>query len=472
MAHRPARADARLQPAAAPAHRAGDRHGSLGRLDHGRVAAAGAGGSPGRRGRGDRDQRHGEGQGAAKEPVAVPVRSLDDGRARSILDEPAPRSGQSPDQPDGLDRRRRTAAAARASVAPGVRGRGGTLARPRLAGDAPTALESLNAIDWTLPDDRPARAAPGGAWSASTLDHASNTRRIEEKLLSFSIPAKVVAVNSGPVVTQYEVRPEHHVKVSRIEALADDLAMALAARSIRIEAPIPGKDVVGIEIPNSVSEVVGFRPLVDESQMLESTSPLTFALGRDVSGKAYAVDLAKMPHLLVAGATGSGKSVCVNALITSLLMRARPDEVRMILVDLKRVELAPYNGLPHLLQHVIVEPNEAKAVLNWAVREMEERYKLLAAHSVRNIAAFNARPEANGCGPRRRRGRRRDDGTLRRRRRRRADALHRPDHRRAGRPDHARGPQGRGPGRQDRPEGAGRRASTSCSPRSGRRSTS
>jgi S-DNA-T family DNA segregation ATPase FtsK/SpoIIIE len=204
-----------------------------------------------------------------------------------------------------------------------------------------------------------------------------------------------VAVNSGPVVTQYEVRPEHHVKVSRIEALADDLAMALAARSIRIEAPIPGKDVVGIEIPNSVSEVVGFKPLVDESQMLESTSPLTFALGRDVSGKAYAVDLAKMPHLLVAGATGSGKSVCVNALITSLLMRARPDEVRMILVDLKRVELAPYNGLPHLLQHVIVEPGEAKAVLNWAVREMEDRYKLLAAHSVRNIAAFNARPEAN-----------------------------------------------------------------------------
>ena len=170
-----------------------------------------------------------------------------------------------------------------------------------------------------------------------------------------------MAVNSGPVVTQYEVRPDHHVKVSRIEALADDLAMALAARSIRIEAPIPGKDVVGIEIPNSISEVVGFRPLVEDSAMLEATSPLTFALGRDVSGKAYAVDLAKMPHLLVAGATGSGKSVCVNALITSLLMRARPDEVRMILVDLKRVELAPYNGLPHLLQHVIVEPNEAKA---------------------------------------------------------------------------------------------------------------
>ena len=197
-------------------------------------------------------------------------------------------------------------------------------------------------------------------------------------------------------MTQYEVKPEHHVKVSRIEALADDLAMALSARSIRIEAPIPGKDVVGIEIPNAVSEVVGFRPLVEETKMLAATSPLTFALGPRRVGSLDRGDLAKMPHLLVAGATGSGKSVCVNALITSLLMRARPDEVRLVLVDLKRVELAPYNGLPHLLQHVIVEPNEAKAVLNWAVREMEERYKLLAGHSVRNIDAFNSGLEAGG----------------------------------------------------------------------------
>jgi S-DNA-T family DNA segregation ATPase FtsK/SpoIIIE len=326
-----------------------------------------------------------------KGPVAVPIRPVDDGdglvAARSILDE-TPRSSQSP-------------MSQTVWTGPGDGGTSGAPARlattraagTALAGDVPTAFESLNAIDWTLPAVDLLEPRPAGRVGA-TVDHESNKRRIEEKLLSFSIPAKVVAVNSGPVVTQYEVRPEHHVKVSRIEALADDLAMALAARSIRIEAPIPGKDVVGIEIPNSVSEVVGFKPLVDESQMLDSTSPLTFALGRDVSGKAYAVDLAKMPHLLVAGATGSGKSVCVNALITSLLMRARPDEVRMVLVDLKRVELAPYNGLPHLLQHVIVEPGEAKAVLNWAVREMEERYKLLAAHSVRNIAAFNARPEA------------------------------------------------------------------------------
>ncbi len=313
---------------------------------------------------------------------AIPVAPMT-ASPTSILDEPAPRSSQAPMSqtvvtPDG------------GGPAPSRRGPVGAVALAVAAEEAPTALASLQAIDWVLPTvsmlDAQKIGRPG-----PTVDHAVNIRRIEEKLLSFAIPAKVTKVNSGPVVTQYEVRPEHHVKVSRIEALADDLAMALAARSIRIEAPIPGKDVVGIEIPNAVSEVVGFRPLVEE-RMMGAGSPLTFALGRDVSGQPYAVDLAKMPHLLVAGATGSGKSVCVNALITSILMRARPDEVRMVLVDLKRVELAPYNGLPHLLQHVIVEPGEAKAVLNWAVNEMETRYKQLASCSVRNVASFNDRP--------------------------------------------------------------------------------
>jgi len=314
--------------------------------------------------------------------------------ATSILDEPAPQGGPArmsqtvwTGSGEGVPRHA-TRPANGASLVPAGRAATG-LAEP------PTALESLQAIDWVLPpiellDPRPLLTG------RISIDHESNKRRIEEKLLSFAIPAKVVATNSGPVVTQYEVKPEHHIKLSRIEGLADDLAMALSASSIRIEAPIPGKDVVGIEIPNKESEIVGFRALVEESKMLAATGPLTFALGRDVSGSSIAVDLAKMPHLLVAGATGSGKSVCVNALITSLLMHARPDDVRLILVDLKRVELAPYNGLPHLLQHVIVEPNEAKAVLNWAVREMEERYKVLAGHSVRNIAAYNSRPEVAG----------------------------------------------------------------------------
>jgi len=249
----------------------------------------------------------------------------------------------------------------------------------------------LGRRDWALPPVElldPARSAVNG----QELDHARNIRIIEEKLRSFQIPATVTATNVGPVVTQYEVRPDARVKLSRIEALSDDLAMALAARTIRIEAPIPGKDVVGIEIPNHSSEVVGFRELIGDADMLAATGKLTFALGRDVSGKAYAVDLARMPHLLIAGATGSGKSVCVNALITSLLMRARPDEVRLIVIDLKRVELAAYDGLPHLLTNVIVEAGDAKAALYWAVNQMEERYKALASRTERNVAAYNASP--------------------------------------------------------------------------------
>jgi DNA segregation ATPase FtsK/SpoIIIE-like protein len=249
-------------------------------------------------------------------------------------------------------------------------------------------LIDVRDVEWVLPSAA-LLEVQAALNSGADMDHEENRADIEKKLRSFGIESKVVAVNSGPVVTQYAVRPDARVKISRIEGLADDLAMALMARSIRIEAPIPGKDTVGIEIPNVKSETVAFRNLVDDTQMLSATSRLTFALGRDVSGKAYAVDLAKMPHLLIAGATGSGKSVCVNALITSILMHARPDEVRLVLVDLKRVELAPYDGLPHLLQHVIVEPHEAKAALNWAVHEMEDRYKLLASHSVRNIAAYN-----------------------------------------------------------------------------------
>ena len=193
-----------------------------------------------------------------------------------------------------------------------------------------------------------------------------NVRIIEEKLRSFQIPATVVATNTGPVVTQYEVRPDVRIKLSRIEGLADDLAMALAARSIRIEAPIPGVTWWASRSPTTPPRSWASGPLRGR-EMADATSTLTFALGRDVSGKAYAVDLGRMPHLLIAGATGSGKSVCVNALITSLLMRATPTEVRFVLIDLKRVELAPYGRLPHLLTDVIMEAHEARAALGWAV---------------------------------------------------------------------------------------------------------
>jgi DNA segregation ATPase FtsK/SpoIIIE, S-DNA-T family len=255
------------------------------------------------------------------------------------------------------------------------------------AGDSPPTRER---IEYVLPalallEDIANPTEPGGSPAA----HAKNEEIITKKLASFGISSRVIARNAGPVVTQYEVQPAVDVRVSRIEALADDLAMALAARSLRIEAPIPGKSAVGIEIPNQEFNVVALRRIFEEVPFSASESKLTFALGRDVAGRAQAVDLAKMPHLLIAGATGSGKSVMVNAVITSLLCKATPDDVRMILMDLKRVELASYNGLPHLLVPVITEPERAKAALKWAVNEMEGRYRRFAGAAARNIKGYN-----------------------------------------------------------------------------------
>jgi len=236
-----------------------------------------------------------------------------------------------------------------------------------------------------LLDDSVEPAAPEGEEAV----HRRHEEIILNKLRSFDMPAQIVGRNAGPVVTQYEVQPAPHIKVSRIEALADDLAMALAARTLRIEAPIPGKSAVGIEIPNADFNVVTLRGILESVDFGASDSKLTFALGRDVAGRAQAVDLSKMPHLLIAGATGSGKSVMVNALIASLLCNSTPDDVRMILMDLKRVALAAYNGLPHLLVPVITEPERAKAALKWAVNEMEGRYRRFAGATARNIRAYN-----------------------------------------------------------------------------------
>ncbi|HEX7398212.1 MAG TPA: DNA translocase FtsK [Candidatus Limnocylindrales bacterium] len=235
----------------------------------------------------------------------------------------------------------------------------------------------------TLLDDAAPRTSTVG------MDHAHNARIIESKLASFNIPSQVTRWNAGPVVTQYEVEPDPSIKVSRIEALADDLAMALAARTIRIEAPIPGRKVVGLEIPNNDFNVVAIRQILEHPEAVANRSPIAFALGRDVAGHPRVADLAKMPHLLIAGATGSGKSVMVNALITSLLMRATPDDVRLILVDPKRVELADYNGMPHLYVPVITEADRAIAALKWAVGEMEMRYRKFAGATARNIVSYN-----------------------------------------------------------------------------------
>ncbi|MFM2105920.1 MAG: translocase SpoIIIE [Chloroflexota bacterium] len=228
------------------------------------------------------------------------------------------------------------------------------------------------------------------------MDHALNERIILAKLASFNIPATIVGRNAGPVVTQYEVQPAPEVKLSRIEALSDDLSMALAARSLRIEAPIPGKAAVGIEIPNRDPNVVKLRSILTELDFEATGSKTTFALGRNVAGEARAVDLSKMPHLLIAGATGSGKSVMVNALIASILCEATPSEVRLALMDLKKVELASYEGLPHLLHPVVTEPVEARRMLWWAVETMERRYQLFANATARNIRAYNERCDAEG----------------------------------------------------------------------------
>jgi S-DNA-T family DNA segregation ATPase FtsK/SpoIIIE len=254
---------------------------------------------------------------------------------------------------------------------------------------------SAGTREYTLPGSElltahaPVRAGAG-------MDHETNSQIIVSKLASFGIATQVVGISAGPVVTQYELEPDASVRVSKIEALADDLAMALSARSIRIEAPIPGRSVVGIEIPNRDSNVVGLKSIFEEVEFADSSQGLTFALGRDVAGAARATDLTKMPHLLIAGATGSGKSVMVNALIASLLFRCRPDELRLILIDPKRVELSGYNGLPHLLVPVITEAEKASAALRWTVLEMENRYRLFAEAGARNIAAYNeGRVDAN-----------------------------------------------------------------------------
>jgi S-DNA-T family DNA segregation ATPase FtsK/SpoIIIE len=269
-----------------------------------------------------------------------------------------------------------------------------TLEPPRIrvdditdASDSPPTRERK---DYVLPEVALLdEAIPLDTLGTDEAIHARNEQIIIRKLASFDIDAQIVGRNAGPVVTQYEVQPAPHVKVSRIEALADDLAMALAARSLRIEAPIPGKSAVGIEVPNKDFNVVSLRGILEAVDFGAAGSKLTFALGRDVAGRAQAVDLAKMPHLLIAGATGSGKSVMVNALITSLLCHATPDDIRLILMDLKRVELASYNGLPHLLVPVITEPGQAKAALKWAVNEMEGRYRRFAGATARNIRAYN-----------------------------------------------------------------------------------
>ncbi|MBC5743721.1 DNA translocase FtsK 4TM domain-containing protein [Lachnospiraceae bacterium MD308] len=213
--------------------------------------------------------------------------------------------------------------------------------------------------------------------------------KLQQTLQNFGVHVTVTNVSCGPAVTRYELQPEMGVKVSKIVGLADDIKLNLAAADIRIEAPIPGKAAVGIEVPNKENTAVMLRDLLESQEFKKSTSKLSFAAGKDIAGKAVVTDIAKMPHVLIAGATGSGKSVCINTLIMSILYKAAPEEVKLIMIDPKVVELSVYNGIPHLMIPVVTDPKKAAGALNWAVAEMDRRYRAFAEYNVRDMKGYN-----------------------------------------------------------------------------------
>lgn len=234
-----------------------------------------------------------------------------------------------------------------------------------------------------LKDTKPLNAAALSAELDNTADH------LVETLRSFGVETRIVDISRGPTVTRYELQPCAGVKISKITNLADDIALNLATAGVRIEAPIPNKAAVGIEVPNKASSVVGVRGILESPAFSSAKSKLTVALGRDIGGNVVVTDIAKMPHGLIAGATGSGKSVCINSIIISLLYKATPDEVKLLMIDPKVVELGIYNGIPHLLVPVVTDPRKASGALGWAVSEMEKRYKMFADRGVRDLAGYN-----------------------------------------------------------------------------------
>ncbi len=253
------------------------------------------------------------------------------------------------------------------------------------------ANDSARSITYSLPDlslfDPPQLQA---------ADDSTRSHVLEDTLASFGVCVKVVHIERGPSITRYELKPERGVKISRIAALSDDLALALAATSVRIEAPIPGKSAVGIEVPNKIVSIVAIREILEALPQRGQVPPLWMALGKDITGRPVFGDLSKMPHLLVAGATGSGKSVCLNTIIASLLVSATPDQVQMLMIDPKRVELTVYNGIPHLIKDVITDARMAAGALFEMTKEMDARYERFARAGVRKIEEYNAKfPEEN-----------------------------------------------------------------------------
>ncbi|HEX3032003.1 MAG TPA: DNA translocase FtsK [Bacillota bacterium] len=261
--------------------------------------------------------------------------------------------------------------------------------------DVPTSSVTARGI-FSLPEISLLKAGNGSRLQPYTDDILEKANLLEETLASFGVKAQVTDFTQGPTITRFEVQPAPGVKVSRIVGLADDIALALAATDVRIEAPIPGRAVVGIEVPNPDSVPVFLKEVLVSKEFSNARSKLAVVLGKDIGGEPVLADLTKMPHLLVAGSTGSGKSVCMNSLIISILYKARPDEVKFLLVDPKMVELSTYNGIPHLIAPVITDPKQATAALRWVVTEMENRYNLFAQSGVKNLESYNQQQKTVG----------------------------------------------------------------------------
>ncbi len=228
----------------------------------------------------------------------------------------------------------------------------------------------------------------------TTQELKQTAMRLQQTLENFGVRVTITDISQGPSVTRYELQPEQGVKVSKIVGLTDDIKLNLAATDIRIEAPIPGKAAIGIEVPNKENMAVALRDLLESKEFKDFSSNLAFAVGKDIGGQTVVSDIAKMPHMLIAGATGSGKSVCINTLIMSILYKAHPEEVKLIMVDPKVVELSVYNGIPHLLIPVVTDPKKASAALHWGVAEMTDRYKKFADFNVRDLKGYNKKVEA------------------------------------------------------------------------------
>ena len=254
-----------------------------------------------------------------------------------------------------------------------------------------------NTADSSAESSKQYKFPPVSLLNRNTNSKASNLERenkdtaitLKQTLQNFGVKVDITDISCGPSVTRYELKPELGVKVSRIVSLADDIKLSLAAADIRIEAPIPGKSAIGIEVPNKEAGSVFLRELIETDTFKNTSSKIAFAAGKDIAGKTIVADIARMPHLLIAGATGSGKSVCINTIIMSILYKARPDEVKLIMVDPKVVELSIYNGIPHLLLPVVTEPKKAAGALNWAVNEMDTRYKKFAGVGARSLKGYN-----------------------------------------------------------------------------------